>query len=284
MFRTSHLANVLMILVFHLGADCAWCCGEPVSVEAETVRILADEARSGKINVGVLNIACEAAEAGVAGGRLQACGEESKERFTSALIDEVARRGKRSTISIIDRDRMDWILKEKKLQVTGLTEKTASSIGGIAGLDAILLGRMRYGKPETLVLTAIRVSDAKILGVAEPRTSGTLVLDEMTSVNGHSARSIPLMLKQGGVVCVQIEVLSGNPVHIALFTSAEFEKYKDHKMRKHHAAFESDKTARYRQSLYLAEGEYVLVLKDKSLGGSSETVSSIRVKAAIESD
>lgn len=212
---------------------------------------------------------------------MRACSDASKERFTGDLIREVTRKGKRDTIAVADRDRLDWILKEKKLQVTGLTEKTASSIGGLAGLDFIMLGSMQYNEPDSLVVTVIRVRDGAILGVAEERA--IILLDETAPVDAHSSKSLSFMVTKGGVLKVQARVLTGNPLHISLLSSGEFEKYKKHKRHKYHIEFESDKTLQYSRSLYLPEGEYFLVLTDTAFGVASEKRSVVRVRALVDS-
>jgi len=118
------------------------------SLENKIVQILNEESANGKISVGVLdfNISSINTELKMSYDQLKFIEDGLAVEFTSQLIDAAKHISKQSKISIIERRMLNEILAEKKLQAIGITEKTISEIGGIEGLDTLILGRVLVGR------------------------------------------------------------------------------------------------------------------------------------------
>jgi len=257
------------------------------SLEDQVVKILTVESSRGPVKAGVLEIRYFVVDNGaqITKEELQSFEDGLAEQLNASLIREIDKSGKRGILSIIERDRLDVIFKEKMLQVTGLTEVTAPAIGGLAGLDVILLGTVRGNHDNsTTTIKVIRVKDGEILGMAEHSKSRKKLIDNVTDVHAHSTNGLPLHLAEGGTVTFIVTVEQGNPINISLMTSADYDKFNRDKKHKQLADFEAKKTKRYRRSAYLVEGEYVLVLGDKALGVASHQKSDVRVTAYVEPD
>jgi hypothetical protein len=141
--------------------------GSP-SIESQTVQILSVEAAKGKIRAGVLSIKIKYTKQLEKEYKKEkkAIEEDVSEMIVQDILEEIRRTGNRDKISIIERSRLDEILNEKKLQVTGLTDRNATEIGGIAGLDAILLVNIKVSDSHaTASIKILRVRDGEILGI-----------------------------------------------------------------------------------------------------------------------
>lgn len=270
-----------------LGWDAASIDARTASIESQVLGILENESGLIGIKAGIAGVSCSSGDKNEQrqDSPRRSDEEELTNRFTSNLLREIDRSGNPKKISIIERGKLEVILKEKELQVTGLTDETASSIGGLAGLDVILLGSCRGDQgPALTAVKAIRVKDGKILGVAMQKNTQIPLVDILTDVRSHSWNTVPLNIEEGGMVTVTLTVERGNAVNVDLMTSAEFDKFKREKKYKDNSSFEAKKTKSYRRSAYLAPGEYLLVISDKALGVASHHTSDIRVTAYLETE
>lgn len=146
---------------------------ESKSVELQLVNILADEATKNKIKIAVLDF------------RVTTLGEKTQSKYKTAadlenltfstneeLMADLIRirneKGLKDKISFYERNRLNEILQEKKLEASGLTIQQASTIGSLAGVDFIILGSVNISDKEDIyVARVIRVKDAESVGSAK---------------------------------------------------------------------------------------------------------------------
>lgn len=257
--------------------------GNSSSVESQVVKILKEEALHGPVKAGVVKVRyITDHEKRLPDAQLSILEEELTAKFTQSLLQEIKKSGQRDAIALVERDRLDLILKEKQLQATGLTEQTASSIGGLAGLDLILLATARGNADAVTSVKVIRVKDGAILGLVDQSSGQMKLIDAVTDVRAHSWNAMPFMLRENGIVTIAVNVERGNSINISLMASSEFEKFKKEKTHREHPEFEARKTKNYNRSAYLVEGEYILVLSDKAHGVTSSKTSDIRINAYLE--
>ena len=273
------------IFVFLLESTSIVAAASSGSLEAQVVTIMYKESAGRDLKAGIMGVGCAPVgnEERISDAQRRSIEENLGNRLTANLIREIERTGNRKRLAIMERERLDVILREKELQVTGLTEQYAASIGGLAGLDVILLGECRgYREPALISVKAIRVKDGEVLGVAGRTGAKKLLANVLTDVRVHSWNAVPVNMADGGTVTVEINVQRGNPVNVDLMSSAEFDKFKREKKHKHNSSFEAKKTMHYHRSAYLSGGEYMLVISDKALGVKSHHSSDVRVTAYLE--
>ncbi len=136
-------------------------------LEVQTVDALAEESAKGEIKVGVLDFAVSAiGDKTVSVEDMEKLKTQITEAYEAELFKEAKKRGLREKISLVERKGLLDILNEQKLSATGLTEKTAASIGGIAGIDIIIFGSLHITNTETnATAKLVRVKDARVLDI-----------------------------------------------------------------------------------------------------------------------
>lgn len=169
--RFGWVIAICLITAFIISKDSAFAKSKEKneSLEAQVAEIIAEEATSGKIKVGILDFTVSAvAERQLSEQELEDIGTQTNEELTSEVLKIIKEKGLKGKVSLIERERLQGIIEEKKLQTTGLTEKQATSIGGIAGLDVIVIGSIRITE-DTASYTAkvMNVKDGEILGIAK---------------------------------------------------------------------------------------------------------------------
>jgi hypothetical protein len=138
------------------------------SLEMQVVDSLAEECAKGEIKVGILDFSISIlGEGTIPSEEIEKIKMQATESFEAAIFKEVKKRGLREKIFLVERKGLLDILNEQKLSTTGLTEKTAASIGGIAGIDIIIFGSFRMTNTENnAIAKLVRVKDARVLDIA----------------------------------------------------------------------------------------------------------------------
>ena len=156
-------------------------------LESQIADTLANLPHQGEIHVGIIDF-----EITMTGGDqlskddIAKIKQQSCEEAEADLMKEIKKRGLFNKVSLIERKRINELLKEKILQTTGLTDQTAVSIGGIAGLDYIILGSLRVSDTEIRAFEKlIRVKDAKILDIAEATSKRDRLPSSENTVNNR---------------------------------------------------------------------------------------------------
>lgn len=254
----------------------AYAASEPL--ESQIAQTLIEESANGKIKVGILDftISLIGTDKKLSDSEIKDMGTQIAEEYTASLLQKIKDAGKHDVISIIERSRLDEILKEKKLQVTGLTEQTASEIGGIAGLDVIIIGSYRViGDNWVATAKLVRVKDGEILAVAEQKPNN--IIASVENLKARSWKSLPLNLTNEGNISVTIKVVRGNPVDVFIILSKEIDRFKRGQKIVQFSNFAATKTKYYKRSAYLDKGNYYLILRDRTLGVLSSQSSDIKV-------
>jgi hypothetical protein len=267
------------------------------AMEDQVARILIEESAAGKIKVAFLDFRVLSAdsERKLSEKELKDLGTQYTEEFIAGIIHTIKDLGKRDKISIIDRSRLDDILREKKLPVTGVTERTVTEIGRIAGLDLMITVRIHLAV-NSLTATAkvVRVKDGEILAIARQdkqekqekqasiaHTTVTL-LDTIEKLKIGSYKALPLSLTSGGTLKVIVDVVHGNPMDINVIRGSELKNFKDQNESKDEAEFTATKMKKYKRSANLNNGDYYLVIRDSSLGIFSVQNSEVKIMVQLE--
>jgi hypothetical protein len=266
-------------------------------MEDQVARILIEESAAKKIKVAFLDFSVLSAdtERKLSEKELKDLGTQYTEEFIAGIIHKIKDSGKRDKISIIDRSRLDDILREKKLPVTGVTERTVTEIGRIAGLDLMITVRIHLAV-NSLTATAkvVRVKDGEILAIARQdkqekqekqasiaHTTVTL-LDTIEKLKIGFYKALPLSLTSGGTLKVIVDVVHGNPMDINVIRGSELKNFKDQNEFKDEAEFTATKMKKYKRSANLNNGDYYLVIRDSSLGIFSVQNSEVKITVQLE--
>lgn len=263
------------------------------TIENQVAGILFEESATGKIKVAVLDFSISSVDAAtkLSEKELKDRGARYTEEFIANLMNKIKNMGKREKISIIDRSRLDEILREKNPPITGASERTMTEVGRIAGLDVIITGRIQVaGNTVTAIAKVVRVKDGEILRIAKNDTqekpsiahAPTIIIDTVEKMKIGSYKALPLKLTSGGTLSVTIEVVQGNPIDINVIPGTELENFKAHKEFKNVADFIATKKKSYKRSANLENGDYFLVLRDSSLGLFSVETSEIKITVQLE--
>jgi hypothetical protein len=107
--------------------------------------------------------------------------------------------------------------------------------------------------------------------------------NEVQNLPASSWKGIALTVPYSGMVEVNLQVVSGNPIDVFLTTSDQLETMKKEQWSQVQAYpnFNAAKTKLYRRAVRLEQGSYYLVLRDTSLGILSASASDISVKVQL---
>jgi hypothetical protein len=256
--------------------------------------ILFEASAKGKIKVLILDFSASSinGENKLPEGELKDLGTRYTEEFTADIINKIKDAEKRDKISIIDRSRLDDILREKKLPVTDISERTALETAGIAGLDVIITGKVYVGGGLATAMTkVIRVKDSEILGIAKqegeekpsPLAHKRITLiNDVEKIKIGTWKALPLNLASGGIITVSVNVLSGNPIDVRVIPGTDMENFKNQTEYNAVVSFMARKRKSYKQSVKLSKGDYYLILRDSSVGIFSKESSDIRITLEVE--
>lgn len=301
-------AFILFLCIYPISAF----CGSPsvqelakTSFAGQVFLPLYEESAHGKIKVGVLDfdvpdgfVLPDSSNAHPATkDKLRLIGSQAADDLAAQLLAAIKHFEKRDHISLIERSRLDEILREKKLQTTGLTDRTATEIGGIAGLDVIVVGSFRQFDNGVTVQMAkvVRVKNGEILGMAKeefsraPQLSKPVALiDEVVNLNAHSAKKMPFNLAKPSSLTFLIDVTRGNPVYIDVIPAEELENYKKSLSDiaapasfRHFPELQAMKVKHYKRTVSLPTGSFFLIVRDNTMGILSLPSSDVKVSAVV---
>lgn len=116
---------------------------------------------------------------------------------------------------------MRGVIEEKKLQASGLSEKQIASIGGLAGVDVIIVGTIRITE-DTASRSAkvLNSKDGEILGIArqEEDLSGGILGAVLTGVAEGFAKGMEEKNKQSAQASAQAQNLLDETFTVAAGT------------------------------------------------------------------
>jgi hypothetical protein len=215
------------------------------------------------------------------------------EEFIANLMNKIREAGKRDKISIIDRSRLDDILREKNLPIMAIPERTTSEIGRLAGVDVIISGRLQIaGNTITAMTKVVRVKDGKILDIVKQDKqekpspiahAPVIILERVEELKIGTYTALPLNVPSGGTLSVTIDVIHGNPIDINVIPRSDLENFKVQKKFNNVSDFMATKIKSYKRSANVENGEdYYLVLRDSSLGIFTAQRSEIKIIVQLE--
>ena len=264
------------------------------SVEDQVAHILIEESSKGKIKAVIFDFSVSSVntEKKSSEAELKEAGARFTEEFIANIIDKIKDSGKRDNIAIIDRGRLDDILRENKLSVTDSMEHSATDIGNIAGLDVIITGRVTISRG-SLATTAkvVRIKDGEILIIARQDSQGELaaivhtpitIIDAVEKITIGDWKAVPLNLASSGTLEVTISLVHGNPIDVYVMPGPELDNFKHQKEFKDVTDFKAMKTRNYKRSVDLSNGDYYLVLRDSSLGIFSTRSSDVKITVQLK--
>jgi len=264
------------------------------TIEERVAGILFEESAQGKIKVVILDfsVSSEDTERKFSEKELKDRGSQYAEDFTANLVNKISSAGKRDKISIIDRGKLDDVLREKNLPITAISERRTTEIGRIAGVDVIITGRLMVsGNDVAATVKMVRVKDGEILDIVKQDKqekaspvdhTPVTMLETVEKLKIGSSKVFSLNLLNGGTVNVTVDVLRGNPIDINIIPGSELENFKGNKKFNSVADFTTAKMKSYKRSAHLDSGNYYLVLRDSSLGFFSMQSSEIKIMVQLE--
>jgi len=142
-------------------------------------------------------------------------------------------------------------------------------VGGVAAFAAFVL------------LTNLR-SDAGRTGIAAVTRAPITLHDDTENVPATSYLGLPINLPYDGMVTLDVSVMQGNPVDIAV---VPHDGWEDYKASPGTAAsipeLSGKKTKALHQTARVPAGHYYVALRDKTLGILSASTSSVHVTAKL---
>ncbi len=264
------------------------------TIEEQVADILYEEAAQGKIRVAILDFSVSSSpgEGNLSEKELKDLGARFTEEFTADLMNKIKDSGKREKIAVVDRSRLDDLLRERKPSAAESTEHTTIEIGRIAGVDVIITGRLQVAGNSVTAATvkAVRVKDGEILDIFKQDNQGktsqavptpVTILETVEKLKIGSYKAFPLDLPSGGTLTVTVDVLRGNPVDVAVIPDSELGNFKERKEFQKIARFTATKMKSYKRSADLGNGGYYLVVRDSSLGVFSAQRSEIKIQVRL---
>jgi TolB-like protein len=273
-------------ILFAIGRPYAHAGNE--AIEDQVANILYEESAQGKIRVVILDFSVSTApgEGKLSEKEAKDLGTRFMEEFTAGIINKIKDSGKREKIAVIDRSKLDDVLRERK-STTANTEPTVIEIGRMTGVDVIITGRIQVaGNSVTATVNVLRVKDGEILDIVkqdkQEKPSPTVrtpvtILETVEKLKIGSYKAIPLNLSSGGTLNVTVDVLRGNPIDVTVIPGSELENYKDQKKFNKVALFTATKMKSFKRSADLDSGAYYLVVRDSSLGVFSAQSSDVKI-------
>ena len=211
------------------------------------------------------------------------------EYLEGKILDEVSNKQLFNRIHVIERNSLNSIMEEKKFQVTGLTDKVATEIGGIAGLNVVLIGNAEFSEDSILVrVKMVNVNNGEILGIAKQqmnKKTATLMNDTI-NLKARYAQSLPLNISRTGELKITVDVLRGNPLDVYLIPANEWQACSN-SLTRHQGSFKSYPdftlygTKKYSRTATMGPGNYALVIFDKTMGIISQPSSDVKVYAVL---
>jgi curli production assembly/transport component CsgG len=260
-------------------------------IEDQFANILIEQSSQGKIGVVVLDFSAtgEAREETSSENELKDAGIQYTKKFIASIVKRIADAGKQGTVTVLDRPRLDDILREKKMRVVGLNELSLAPIGHVLDLDLLITGNVQV-EGDFLFATAklTRLKDGEVLSLAKERTLKNAVfkphppvvmIDAREKLKIGAWKAIPLSLTLSGTLNVVMNVVHGNAVDLYVIPASELINVKNEKAFRSVEQLKALKMKKYNRSAALSMGDYFLVLHDSSLGLFSAESSDIEISA-----
>ncbi len=275
-----------------LGGTCAYAGNE--TTEDQVAHILFEESAQGKIKVVIFDFEAASvnADRALTENELKSFGKRYTEEFTANLMTIIKDYGKRDRIAVIDRSRLDDVLRENNLPSGSIAGRSVTEIGRMAGIDVIISGRIQVtGNSTVAMVKVVRAKDGEILSMVKqgkqekPSSVASMpvtLIDTVEKIKIGSYKALFLNLASGGTLDVAIDVVHGNPIDVNVLPAAEFENYKGQKKSKAVSDFTAAKMKNYKRTAYLGKGDYYLVIRDSSLGLFSVQSGEIKITVRLE--
>jgi curli biogenesis system outer membrane secretion channel CsgG len=263
-------------------------------IEDRVADTLFEESARGKIRVVILDFGVSSSDSAgkLSEKELKDRGAQYTEDLTANLVNKIKEAGKRDTISVIDRGRLDDVMREKNLPITAISERPATEIGRLAGADVIITGRLKVDDRDAITtIKLVRVKDGEILDIVKPdkqekarpvNYTPVTILETVEKLKIGSSKVYPVNLPAAGTVSVTVDVLGGNKIDINMIPASELENFNSQKKYDSVAEFTATKTKSCKRSAHLDSGNYYLVLHDSSLGFFSVQTSEVKIRVQLE--
>src|SRR5574337_205566 len=191
------------------------------TIEDQISAILIEESAREKIKVVVFDFGVSFSDPGKkpSENELKDLRDRLTEEFIASLFDKIKNSVNRDKISIIDRSKLDAILREKSLTKTGPTELNATELGALAGIDIVITGRAQItGTSPMITAKVVRVKDGEILSVvkrdaketAPPAQTPLTIIDQVEKLKIGTWTALPVNLKYSGTFNITVNVTQGN--------------------------------------------------------------------------
>ena len=108
------------------------------------------------------------------------------------------------------------------------------------------------------------------------------LVDVVENLPANSLKGIPISLPYNGQLKIEIQILNGNPIDVYLVDPAQVQAIQNHQEFRYITGFEAQKTSAYSRQKRIPQGNYSLVLIDKTLGILSAQSSDIKIKTRLE--
>jgi hypothetical protein len=260
-------------------------------IEDQFSNILIEQSSQGKIGVVVLDFSAtgEAREEMSSENELKDAGIQYTKKFIARIAKRIADAGKQGTVTVLDRPKLDDVLREKKMRVVGLNELSLAPIGHVLGLDLLITGNVQV-EGDFLSATAklTRLKDGEVLSLAKERTLKNTVfiphppmvmIDAREKLKIGAWKIMPLNLTLSGTLNVIMNVVHGNAIDLYVIPASELMNVKSEKAFGSVEQLKALKMKKYNRSAALSMGDYFLVLHDSSLGLFSAESSDIEISA-----
>jgi hypothetical protein len=286
--------SILLAIVLLAGPGQSPCYADSEILGSKAAKILAEESSREKIKVVVLDFSVSFlnAEQKPSEAELKDSRTRFAENFIADVIQQLDAAGKRDRVAIVDRSRLDDILRDKSIRMDGATDRTALELGTLAGIDVVITGRVQVsGKTAETTVKVTRVKDAEILGLfrqgnleKQPRPSFApiTVIDGSERLEIGAWKALPMNIEHPGTLHLTVEVEHGNALEVLVIPGPDLELFKNKKAFGSVTGFTAARTKHYQRKADLESGSYYLVLRDNSVGIFSTQRSDIKITARLE--
>ena len=186
----------------------------------------------------------------------------------------------------------DQQFEEEKARLLSGDTKTVEEPSEEGGSGCKVLGCTAVGTVAVLFLLLV-LAGVVLMVVFDPTRPGGVdsvqdllpaavrgpvhVVDAVENLSAGSWKAIPFTLDYDGELQVNVRVLRGNALEIAIVPPASIEAKKSGDSIRHYPNFHADSARELRQTHGMAAGTYYLLLEDHTLGLLSESASDIDI-------
>ncbi len=260
----------------------------------QVVSVLSEESSREKIKVIVLDfrVSFQNADWKPSEDEIKDLSSQYTEEFIADLMKKLNDAGKQSRVSIIDRSKLNEILRGRKPPEAVSAEQTATELGTLAGVDVVMTGSVKItGDASTAMVKAVRVKDGEIISIVKqenyekplrPAFAPITVIDKKEKIEIGAWKALPVNLTHPGTLHVTVDVVRGNPVDIIVIDGGQREHLEKNEKFTAVSAFTAAGAKHYQREAHIERGDYYLVLRDSSVGIFSTRHSDIKVTVRLE--